>query len=689
VFDDKVFLGSSAESFVILDARTGKVNQRLEVDGPVLTAPAIHEGSVYFSTLNGTLWKIDLQGSVVWSFKGGDTSITELAVRGDRIAFFAGTGDTIQYLLRDLGAKFEVVQKRASSGQTCPTSGPVFVSATDYAYQCFDSEFGTFYLSDRVLTIDTHDTRGTASVRGTLLYRGDKCFDLRAIDPAKLKKHPQQAGTLVTPVWRADRKFLYDGGSHSGPALARDVLAIGSELGRLLFLALEAKENERRPVWHFETTRAGQVNGAISASPAVVDGQVFFGAEDGILYGLGQGPEAAILELPVERREPAAVPGRLKGSEWPTVGGDLGYSCVAGATAIRPPFRIRWRTRVWSTFKGPMIVAEGKVFCSGRSGTLLALDADSGAILWKTHHPGVESRPAPTYANGKVFVLRVQGGQGDSPHVLGASGGPRGEGIWCHEADTGRTLWLRSTPFAYQFNADGLNVFDDRVLLLESDPGGAPCALALNAADGKELWRTKLEGLGARPRASLRFSGAMAADLWCLSVRSLVPGRVGATLALDPKTGQIVWRNHEVSIFNRSRVAARNGVLVVFGRDGGEALDPRTGKRLWTGIGQDRLGNEMYYMQALTDLYLDSKGQRGVLPARGCAYSVFVNGVWYSHDPRTAYSSNSLVGMDESGKIIWERKFLSNACPSPSPAYERLYYAPNAEGVIYCFENDA
>jgi hypothetical protein len=34
---------------------------------------------------------------------------------------------------------------------------------------------------------------------------------------------------------------------------------------------------------------------------------------------------------------------------------------------------------------------------------------------------------------------------------------------------------------------------------------------------------------------------------------------------------------------------------------------------------------------------------------------------------------------------VWGHDFLSNACPSPSPAYGRLYYSPNAEGVIYCF----
>ena len=37
-------------------------------------------------------------------------------------------------------------------------------------------------------------------------------------------------------------------------------------------------------------------------------------------------------------------------------------------------------------------------------------------------------------------------------------------------------------------------------------------------------------------------------------------------------------------------------------------------------------------------------------------------------------------------RTIWQHVFAGRACPSPTPAYGRLYYAPNSMGVIYCFE---
>ena len=76
-----------------------------------------------------------------------------------------------------------------------------------------------------------------------------------------------------------------------------------------------------------------------------------------------------------------------------------------------------------------------------------------------------------------------------------------------------------------------------------------------------------------------------------------------------------------------------------------------------------------------------------------CTYNVFVNGVWYGHSEA---KSALIVGKEEDSqrgedrftvnKTVWEYMFNSKACSTPSPAYGRLYYAPNGEGVVYCFE---
>ncbi|MEX0716111.1 MAG: PQQ-binding-like beta-propeller repeat protein [Planctomycetaceae bacterium] len=696
VYDGKVYVGSTAGHLAIHDAESGKLVKRVDAPGSVLASPAIANGAVYFSTFDGKLVKIDFEGNEIWTFSGGDTSITEFAVKGERIFFFAGTTRAHAYRLQDHGDKVEMLERgRSTGGYFAPMGGPVFLTDDDYASQSYDSESGWFHGFGKAIESGSNDSRITASVRGNRLYRGSKCWEFD-VETRKFRE-----------LWRADPEALYDGGFHSSPALAQDVFAIGSERGIVHFLPIEGELAEkpltRKPVWQYETEGAGRPNGAVSSSPAVVDGRVFFGGEDGILYGLasrGRQPsrDVAIVDAPLSKeswdrkREPS-----LTGSEWATTGGDMGFSCVAGPTKIKPPFQIKWRTRVWSTFKGNMIVGGGKVYGAGRMGPLVAVDARTGEIAWKAHHPGVESRVSPTYADGRVYVLRVEGGLKTSPYYRGWYGGPNGEGIWCHDAETGEVLWHQPIDNAYHFNSDGIPVHDGRVYVCEPGDDGQFQASAYDAKTGELAWRTPIEGIDARHRVSgltqpPRYSGVIADGLWCVSTRGW-GDKSGVTLAFEPKTGKIVWRNDEIGIENRSRIAARKGTLVVFNSTGSNGFEAKTGKVLWSeqdvlpegSTDSKRRASGTRYMTALTDDFLDSKGTKDRFHLSGCILPVQINGLWYSH---TVNSTHVMHAFDADFKTVWKRTFLSHACPSPVAAYDRLYYAPNSEGVIYCFVNE-
>jgi outer membrane protein assembly factor BamB len=278
----------------------------------------------------------------------------------------------------------------------------------------------------------------------------------------------------------------------------------------------------------------------------------------------------------------------------------------------------------------------------------------------------------------------------ESPYVQAWYGGDGGAGIWCHDAATGRVLWHKPMDFAYHFNPDALAVYGGKVFACRHAKPGEFEAVAFDAATGEERWTTPIDGFApekaSRPR---RFAGVMAEGLWCVSINA-VPDRQGktaapgATLALDPQDGKIVWRNDEAFISIRTRIAARNGTLMVFNTEtGAHALDAKTGEQLWR---KPQTGK--FYMHALTDLYLDSEGERGTFKEHQCSYQIFINGLWYSHGTNST-NSQYAKRLSDSGKseIVWKRGFLSNACPSPSPAYDRLYFSANGEGVIYCFAN--
>jgi outer membrane protein assembly factor BamB len=67
----KVYVGASAGFLAIVDAGTGQVMKKVPGTGGVITAPALGDNAVFFSTLNGSLTKIDREGKVLWTFRGG------------------------------------------------------------------------------------------------------------------------------------------------------------------------------------------------------------------------------------------------------------------------------------------------------------------------------------------------------------------------------------------------------------------------------------------------------------------------------------------------------------------------------------------------------------------------------------------------------------------------------------------
>ena len=93
------------------------------------------------------------------------------------------------------------------------------------------------------------------------------------------------------------------------------------------------------------------------------------------------------------------------GAEWPTLRGNVERTGYVDAE-IKPPFRLAWcryfvGERIGSAVEP--IVAEGKVFVGTHHGNLYALDADTGAPLWRFRASGPILH-APAWADGRVVV---------------------------------------------------------------------------------------------------------------------------------------------------------------------------------------------------------------------------------------------------------------------------------------------
>jgi outer membrane protein assembly factor BamB len=145
--------------------------------------------------------------------------------------------------------------------------------------------------------------------------------------------------------------------------------------------------------------------------------------------------------------------------------GHTGFS--SGGSLERPPLRTRW-TRALGTSTSYPLVAAGRVYVIAydpqhAGGTLLALDAVTGATLWSRPVAGTGQL---AYDAGRVFIAERSG------TVVAVA------------ADTGATQWARVLPEPFTLQTP---VAAGGVLYVASAwSGGAVYALA--GADGSTLW---------------------------------------------------------------------------------------------------------------------------------------------------------------------------------------------------------
>jgi alcohol dehydrogenase (cytochrome c) len=158
---------------------------------------------------------------------------------------------------------------------------------------------------------------------------------------------------------------------------------------------------------------------------------------------------------------------------------------------------------------------------------LVALDQDTGKVVWKEkvddYQAGYSETAAPIIVNGLVLT-GVSGGE------FGVSGR-----VEARDALTGQLVWSRPTvegQMGYRYDKDG-----------KATPNGI--SGTTNATWPGELWKTggAATWLGGSydPKTGLAYFGAGNPAPWNSHLR---PGDnlfSSSTIAIDPKTGQIVW----------------------------------------------------------------------------------------------------------------------------------------------------
>jgi eukaryotic-like serine/threonine-protein kinase len=273
-------------------------------------------------------------------------------------------------------------------------------------------------------------------------------------------------------------------------------------------------------------------------------------------------------------------------ADWPQFRGNAALTGVA-TSELPASLKVLWTAEIGESVESSAAIAGGRVYVGAHPGVLVALDLQSGKILWKyeASKTGI-GESSPAVAAGLVLV-------GDLDGVLHGVDAATGARRWTFE--TGSEI--KSSPV----------VAGDRVLIGSYD--GHLYGLSL---EGKLLWKAATEGpVHATPAVRDGVAYIAGCDEILRAIR-IADGRqlftmssgayTGASpafagtrayygtfenevLGVDLNARKIVWRyqHPERSFPFYSSAAIAGDRILVGGRDKMlHALDANTGKALWT-----------------------------------------------------------------------------------------------------------
>lgn len=282
-----------------------------------------------------------------------------------------------------------------------------------------------------------------------------------------------------------------------------------------------------------------------------------------------------------------------------SVVGDTAYAVGVGKThgvyaLNRANGRLLWSQKLDNQVMSQPIVARGRIFVGTgnayfreypvlhwstvvrgtESNSIYALDAASGAVLWRLSLPG-EAMPTPVYRNGVLYWVT-----GDR-HFLAI------------DAASGRIAWSLTLPSYMSMSSP---VQDGNLLIF----GGAhPYAeYAIDIVHHRVAWQhrfTKFAGwpvTGAVDDCSAALYDQMVFCTATTSTAAVPPAGAqihGFAWALDAQTGRLLWQYDAgmgklPPFFAAGVPAVANGVVYLEspGSPRIQALDARTGRLLWS-----------------------------------------------------------------------------------------------------------
>jgi outer membrane protein assembly factor BamB len=331
--NENMLVLGTGNGIVALDPTTQVTLWRVDIGGPVMSAPTVTEDRIYFGSNSQYAYAFDLNGTELWRHSMGNFVFDSPVVANGMV--YVGSA-----------AKFVALD--AATGK-----------------EVWIIDLGTWVEISWSEVVDGMIYLGTAHGELLAVDAISGVEEWRYVVPTVAKALNATPGAGALSPW-----------IRNAPVVADGVVYFGCGDGHIY--AVDAKTGEK--LWNLDTARAGQPNVAVTDSVvyAVTHGNVYaLGARDGtILWNVKV--DGGIWYPPVVTDDLLIVAfdrsrGRLTGLDLDT-----------GET--------RW---IYVYSEDPDLLSEftymhlrGTILFAGSSGQgLFALDADSGALLWRMTNP--------------------------------------------------------------------------------------------------------------------------------------------------------------------------------------------------------------------------------------------------------------------------------------------------------------
>ena len=517
--------------------QAGALLRTITVGGRVLSSPAVLGGTMYVGSDDGNLYAVDIASQrELWRYRAGARIASTPAV--SKGVVYVGSNDrhlhAIDAASGELRWKYETGAEVFSSPAV--SNGVVYVGSDDNHLYAFDAVSGELRWQ-----YETGDWVSTApAVGGGAVYVRSEDGILHAVD-ASTGEGLWQQGTGAESV-------------SSSPAFADGVVYTGGNILR----AFNAASGEG--LWSYVIEYREDEGGFLPAySPAVEDGIVYVGSDDGHLYaidastrallwlydGIQPTPAAPLVEEGavyvqsedghlyaldaftgglLYRYETGGVYGGPRadgGVVYAAANGGTVYGMVASSPlAVPAPAQEQeagdflWRYRTDRDLLSQPASANGNLYVGAEDSYLYAIDALTGALAWryKTGIPLV-SEP-PTAVDGTVYS-RGRGG------ILYAMDARSGELRWQYQAGESAA---KTSP-----------TVNGGVVFTGSDDGSVH---AIDASTGSLIWRY-------RTKAPVVYAPVVVDDaVYVVAGNEYAYGRVdGQVYSLDAVTGRLLWQD--------------------------------------------------------------------------------------------------------------------------------------------------